>query len=788
MKINPQRFCKWQLLFFFMVILFAPMQTLEAKTKLNIALVADGEEAQTNNVYFDIAKKEIISLLQNDYDVYFSARYFAQWDLNSAQQALQKALNDKSVNIVVATGFLTSQATLKLKKLNKPVFATVLLNSSLQGFPRQGDKSGVPNFVYIERHFRLDEDLAFFHKVVKFKKLAILIDEEVLSLHELAQMMDGIAKALKFDYQFIPINQNINTTLAALGNSDAVFVSLSQHLNLEKLDDLATGLKAKNLPSFSMYGQQSLDKGFLLSFSSKNTLNHIARRIAVYVTELARGVPANDLNVNLYLNKQLYVNEALAKTLGISFDWEILNQAQLQNPIKAEKPQAITLKAAMEQAAQSNLEAVKQKSVVAAGKENIDIADSYWLPQVSVGVKARMIDSDTASFSFGTQSQYLSAALAQLRQLIYDESLWANRSIQRYLQEMRLAEQQTVLLDIRLKAAFAYLNVLRLEALEKIQKSNLTLTQVNLKNAKTRVSVGNADKSEIYRWESVEANNRQNLLTADADVKVAKTKLNQILNLPLTTELTLESEYETDMLLTFNQQLVKKYLNAARHLEKFQKFMVRTGLEQAPEILAISHSVDAQDRQLTAKKRAMYLPTVEVVAGVEQNYYRGGKGIARPTDFDVDRNDVRVGIELSLPLLTGGRQLAEVNQNSYELQRLKTESSIIDQLVEQRIRNAISTLQASYPGILLAKDAAIAAANNLKIVDQAYQNGMVPIITLLDAQQSLLTSEQASANANYKFLMDLIEFQRSLGDFNAFYSKEFQASFMVELENYLTSH
>jgi outer membrane protein TolC len=184
----------------------------------------------------------------------------------------------------------------------------------------------------------------------------------------------------------------------------------------------------------------------------------------------------------------------------------------------------------------------------------------------------------------------------------------------------------------------------------------------------------------------------------------------------------------------------------------------------------------------------MFIPSVEISANVEQNLHRSGEGLSRPPGFNVDRTDAQVGVQLSLPLLTGGKQLAEVDQNSFQLQRLRIELSLINQLVEQRIRNAINTLQASYPGVFLAKDSVIAASNNLKIIEQAYQNGMVSIITLLDAQQALLTSEQASANANYKFLMDLIELQRSLGDFDAFYSKAFQANLTRELDTYLTSH
>jgi outer membrane protein TolC/ABC-type uncharacterized transport system substrate-binding protein len=787
MKTNRLTIWQWWLLFT-IVGLLIPIQVLEAKTRLNIALVADGGGIKTGNTYFDIAKNEISSLLQNDFDVHFSDDYFAQWDLISAQHTLKKALNDKQVDIVVTTGFLTSQATLELKNFNKPVFATIIADSRLQGFPRQHDKSGVANFVYLDRHLNLQEDLELFHQLVGFKKLAILVDDEVLKFDNWHRAMNEIAQSLKFEFHFIPVKQGVKQILASLDNSDAVFVGLSQHLNPESLDELAIGIKNKQLPSFSMYGEQSLEKGFLVSFSTENSVQQIARRIATYTAEIAKGTPANELNVDLHLKKNLYINESLANTLGVSLDWVLLNKARLLNPVQAKNAKHISLKETMDQAAQANLEAVKQNSVVAAGKENINIADSYWFPQLNGGIRAGFNDGDRAAASFGTQPEYHAEALVQLRQLIYDENLWANRSIQRYLQEVRLSEQQTVLLDVRLKAAFAYLSVLRLEVLATIQQSNLDLTLANLKNAETRVSAGTADKSEIYRWQSAEARNRQDLLTAEAQVKVARTALNQVLNLPLDTELTLDNAQDADTLLIFNQELIKRYLNTPKEVGRFQSFMVKIGLDHAPEVAALSESIEAQDRQLTAKKRVMFIPSIEVNANVVQTVDRAGAGLSRPAGFNVDRTDATVAVQLSLPLLTGGKQLAEVDQESYQLQRLKTELSLIDQLVEQRIRNAIDTLQASYPGVFLAENSAVAAESNLKIIEQAYRNGMISIITLLDAQQALLTSEQASANANYKFLMDLIELQRSLGDFDAFYSKGFQANLIRDLDTYLAGH
>ena len=65
-------------------------------------------------------------------------------------------------------------------------------------------------------------------------------------------------------------------------------------------------------------------------------------------------------------------------------------------------------------------------------------------------------------------------------------------------------------------------------------------------------------------------------------------------------------------------------------------------------------------------------------------------------------------------------------------------------------------------GITLSEDAAIAAARNLELVEDAYGRGTVSIIELLDAQNAAILAEEGAANAVYDFLLDLMEVERAM--------------------------
>lgn len=743
----------------------------------NIALLTDSPD-QSDSIYFQKAIQELQELTQGERKLDFISKpqFAANGTLESARWAINEALKDKQVDLIITTGLLTSHATRSVENFNKPLLAPLVLNGRLQGFSKSlKSGSGQHNFAYIDRGIDLKDELTIFHRVVTFKHLAILVDQELETTPEFSALRDDIANSVRrldAEVHFIalpakPVDIGGQFTNLKI---DAVMLPISQHLKLDELQDLASLFKERRLPSFSMYGKQSLKNGFLMSYSMDVAATQVARRIALYIQDILRGVEAGELNTELKVEKQLAFNAETAKELDISPDWQLLSESDLVNNVQAENKDKLTLQAAIELAANNNLEAVKQGQIVDAFAQNVDIADSYWFPQLQIGVQGRILDQSTANLGFGTLPQYKITPMLRIQQLLYDENLWANLAIQRYLLEAKDAERNGVLLDIRLKAAMAYLGVLRQITLERVQAGNLELTRANLRRAKARVATGNSSRNEIFRWESAVYRNQQDLLNATAQVKVAMIALNQTLNLPLNNALTLQDDIA--QIMNVDLHLVAEYLNSPKQLQFFEALMVELGLQKSPESQALASSISAQERDVEAKKRVMFLPSLNIQVGLDETVHRSGAGSSYFPGYQGNDFASQVNLQATLPIFTGGKQLSELDQSGHQLNRLQTEHRLILQLVEQRIRSAVNVLKASYPNVDLAKKAEEDALNNHKIVFQAYSNGMVPIIDLLDAQNTLLQSRQNTANNIYKFLMDLMELQRAIGDFNQLGTEE----------------
>jgi outer membrane protein TolC len=91
---------------------------------------------------------------------------------------------------------------------------------------------------------------------------------------------------------------------------------------------------------------------------------------------------------------------------------------------------------------------------------------------------------------------------------------------------------------------------------------------------------------------------------------------------------------------------------------------------------------------------------------------------------------------------------------------------------------------ASRTSIDLSRDAAEAAAGNYDLVREAYARGVGNIITLLDAQNESIVSQEKAATAEFDFLIDLMRVERAVGQFYFFSDPQDFQDFLQRLANH----
>ncbi len=158
--------------------------------------------------------------------------------------------------------------------------------------------------------------------------------------------------------------------------------------------------------------------------------------------------------------------------------------------------------------------------------------------------------------------------------------------------------------------------------------------------------------------------------------------------------------------------------------------------------------------------RGQHAPTVDLVAGTgtASDYgmdgYRAG---ARSLDSTV-------GVQLSIPIFTGGEISSRVREQTSRLQQARA-------LLENARREAVQAAQRHFKGVVsgLSQVAALQAAERssraaLEANRTGYEIGVRVNIDVLNAEQQLYVTQRALARARYDTLMDGLQLKAAAGN------------------------
>jgi outer membrane protein len=752
---------------------------------IRIGIVKDGPTGRLPDIT-PMVKEQILELTSREFDVRFpeAKSIDGNWEKDEIERSVDKLLSDPEVDLVITLGYLSTNYVCHKGPLPKPVVAAIVADAKLQKLPLKDGGSGVKNLCYIDSFVSFERDIKVFHEMVPFRKLVVLAARNTLeSIPWLEKKLSQTAYEYTFDIDIVPVEHSADRTLAAFpSDADAVYLLPLSRITPGEFRKLVYGMILKKLPSFSMLGRQDVEAGVLASVAPKDQFLRITRRIALNVQRILLGEDASTLKVAFPLGERLTINMATGRAIGFYPTWSTLTEADLLNEKVERVERRLSLQSAVRESLAANLDLAVENRNVAAGEETVKQARSVLLPRVDLDAKGEVIDKDRAEISSGATPQRSVIGAVTATQLLYDEDSWSNFTVEKNLQTSRQEQRNTVEIDIIRNTAVAYLNVLRAKTLERVEKNNLKLTRANLERAQVRVSVGIANRSEEFRWESKIATDRANVLFAQATTRQSEIALNRLLNRPLGERfITTETELGDPLLIVSNPRLFP-YVDNPRNFRTYSDFMVTVGLDIAPELLGFDAAISAQKRILLRAKRAFWLPSFAAQGSVSEVLAESGEG--QRSDSPLDDTDWSVGVFATFPLAEGGGKFATIKRAREELSRIQLEKGATSERIEQRIRSALHQASASYPNIRLSRSAAKAARRNLDLVSDQYVRGLVSIVDLLDAQNSSLRADQDAENAVYNFLIDWMDVQRAAGRFDFLMTPEQREEYFQKLAEF----
>ncbi len=757
-----------------------------SRQPVHVAVVSDGPLERYREVPADL-RQEVSYLLSPDFDVTFAPdqQFTGDWTLTGARRALDDALGDPGVDLVIAIGPISSHLLVARVSVPKPAIAAFVLAPRLQGLPSR-EPTGITNLNYLYAT-REGSNLELLDSVSAYRRLALLLPRGLTdAIPDVLQRMRTLPQAAGVEVDVVPVGESAAEALAAIDpNVQAVVVFPLLHIDEVEYHALVQGLIARRLPSLSWLGEREVRTGLLAGGTPVGFQRQFLRRIALNVQQIALGIDAGELPVSFPAPEQLTINVATADAIGLSPRWSVLVTAELVGRDAQQTGRRLSLERAVTEAVDVNLELAASERFVAAGADNVRLATAPLLPQVGLTANWTAIDEDRASAQQGAIPQRSFSGGATISQLLYDERIWAGRSIEKSVQESRRFDRETLRLDIAREAGVAYLTVLRAKTFERIERDNLTVTKTNLELARLRVSTGAASQAEVHRWRAQVANNQQAVVDAEVRRSIAKLEVNRILHRPLEEPFETEEATLTDPApLGGAGQLdqIRPYIDNPRDFELFRRFMTEEALPVAPELRQIDALTTAQERRLQSATRSFYLPRAALQADLDNRFAQSGIGSDPSAGPQLNDFSWRAELVFSYPLFTGTARAATRDQAAKELTRLRLHRDAAVERIEQRVRASLHQLRGSLINIALSRIAADAAGNNFRLTQDAYRRGVGDILDVLDAQNEALIGNESAASAVYDFLIDLMEVQRAAGRFEYFSSPADRESFLARLE------
>ncbi|RMQ41267.1 Outer membrane efflux protein [Pseudomonas cichorii] len=209
---------------------------------------------------------------------------------------------------------------------------------------------------------------------------------------------------------------------------------------------------------------------------------------------------------------------------------------------------------------------------------------------------------------------------------------------------------------------------------------------------------------------------------------------------------------------------------------------VDTAVRQNLELQASEHAVDAAEQTLNQRK-AGHAPTIDAVA----SYRKGDNdsfGYSNPTDFGSNgyRDKVAqssIGIELSVPLYSGGMTNSQIRESTERLYQSQDEQEDRRREVVLNTRNAFRGINAGIEQITARRQSIVSGQKSVEANQVGVDVGSRNIADVLNAQRQLYAAVRDYNDARYDYILDNLKLKQAAGTLSpddlkalAFYLKQ----------------
>lgn len=377
-----------------------------------------------------------------------------------------------------------------------------------------------------------------------------------------------------------------------------------------------------------------------------------------------------------------------------------------------------------------------------ARQEVLPQARSLLLPSIGLGagLAKEYVDVDGAGSDDYTTHYYQ----ASLTQPLFRADRWFNYQAAKSQSEQARVEFSAVQQQLILDVAQAYFNVLRASDNLATARAEEAAFERQLEQARERFEVGLAARTDVLEALAGFDAARATRITASTNLDVSYQALTRLTNrdhpelLGMSHELPILAPSPVDM-----QQWVE------------------TAAAQNLSLQAYRLAIDTASESLRSSKSG-YAPAVD--AFVRYNDSHGGArlgGVGGMINGDTELT--QIGVEMTLPLFTGGGTSSRIRESTFRLTQAEQASEAELRRVVERTRNLFRTVTSSVEEVEARRQTIISSKAALDATQTGYEVGTRNVVDVLDAQRNLYRAVRDYNNTRYNYIIDNLSLKQAAG-------------------------
>ncbi len=377
--------------------------------------------------------------------------------------------------------------------------------------------------------------------------------------------------------------------------------------------------------------------------------------------------------------------------------------------------------------------------------ENRPLARSALLPQISGQAEAGAFYRDDRNQPDSFDGRQTSFGV-NLAQSLYDrrnyiELAQVDLEIARAEAELDAARQ-----DLILRVAQAYFDVLIAQETLAFREAEVEAIERQLEQTQRRFDVGLVARTDVTEAQAQRDIAEAERIAAENQLDLTREQLAVITNTYWD---------ELDMLSDEAELTPPEPADPQAWVD----IALANNLELAAQRLSTETA-----REQIQRQRAEGLPRLNLNASVSENRYHGldiPPGAGGGTFFE--GTDAQVGVQLEIPLYTGGRVSALTRQAREDFQAAQEGQSLVERRTTQDTRSAYLSVISNNSRVRALEQALVSTQSAFEAAEAGFEVGTRTQVDVLLALREVFRAERDYAEARYGFLGESLRLQRAAG-------------------------